>query len=78
MDLSSQVSVYQIQTSCLRQLLAMEGRAEEGVAGLTSCCETSRSSNGLGGLKVFGPRKNCSWSTTATKPSFAGRAGGLR
>jgi len=68
----------QIQTSCLRQLLAMEGRAEEGVAGLAGCCEASRSSNGFGGLEVFGPRKNCSGSTTATKLSFAGRASGLR
>jgi len=41
-------------------------------------CEASRSPNGLGGLEVFGPRKNYSWSTTATKPSFAGRADGLR
>jgi len=55
-----------------------EGRAEEGVAGLAGCCEASRSPNGLGGLEVLGPRKNCSRSTTATKPSFAGRAGGLR
>jgi hypothetical protein len=49
------VSAYGGAVSAAR--LEPEGRAEEGVAGLTGCCEASRSPNGLGGLEVFGHEK---------------------